>query len=31
MHYDSGICIIKDLLINLDNIESFNAIDHFTD
>ena len=25
-YYDSGICIIKDLLFNLDNIESFNAI-----
>ena len=23
-YYDSGICIIKDLLFNLDNIESFN-------
>ena len=25
-YYDSGVCIIKDLLFNLDNIESFNAI-----
>ena len=25
-YYDSGICIIKDLLFNFDNIESFNAI-----
>ena len=27
-YYDSGICIIKDLLFNLDNIESFNAINN---
>ena len=28
---DSGICIIKDLLFNLDNIESFNAINNIVE
>ena len=30
-YYDSGICIIKDLLFNLDNIESFNAINNMVE
>ena len=30
-YYDSGICIIKDLLFNLDNIESFNAINNIVE
>ena len=25
-YYDSGICIVKDLLFNLDNIESFGKL-----
>ena len=27
-YYDSGICIIKDLLFNLDKIESFTAMNN---
>ena len=30
-YYDSGICNIKDLLFNLDNIESFNASNNIVD
>ena len=30
-YYDSGVCIIKDLLFNLDNIESFNAINNIVE
>ena len=30
-YYDSGICNIEDLLFNLDNIESFNAINNIVE